>query len=143
MDIDWTRTIKRTLVIVSTTFLIAIIILNSRGGSLSDLTAFEIIELFVAIPLTTVMYYWLISSKFEGFKMQLESITADFARLYNKLESFDKHFAKEEDTLKKEETVLRGEIKSLTKESSRLAKDVRDMKNVIKQLDKRIKKIKK
>jgi uncharacterized membrane protein len=105
------RIIKIGIVTLLTVFLATIILLNMKGVTFGELKIFELLELFVAVPLLVIVFYWLVAAKFDEF--------------HERLTDMERHFEKIETKLGTEERTLATEIKQLKKIADKIDKDVR------------------
>ena len=113
-----TRIVKMALVAILTTFVIYIMIISIQKKTITELGIFETIELFIGIPLLTIIYYWLISSKFDEFNKKMNKIVEQLGI--------------EEEELTSEEKTLRQEILELKEVVSEMGKQTRKIKRKVK-----------
>lgn len=118
MSMEPKRVLKMAIVAILTTFVIYIMIISIQQKTITELGVFETIELFIAIPLLTVLYYWLISSKFDEFNRRMN-------RVMEQLEL-------EEEELTGEEKTLRQEIRELKEILNKMEEQTREMKRQVK-----------
>lgn len=105
------RMLKIGVVTLFTVFLVTLIFLNLKGITIGELKVFELLELFVAVPLLVIVFYWLIATKFDEFQERLVDMEGHFKRIEQKLGA--------------EEKTLAAETRELKKIASRIDKDVR------------------
>lgn len=121
MSMKRIRIAKMALVAILTTFVVYIMIISIRERTIAELALFESIELFVGIPLLTVVYYWLISNKFDEFNQRI-------SRVMRQLEVEEKDLTGEEKTLRQEIHELREVVSRMEKQTSKLKKQFKKKK---------------
>ena len=116
---------KKFLVLLVTVAVFSFLAIKLEGKNpLTDLAIVDIFEIFIAIPVLTLVYYWLISDKVGEFEARLESIEKTFIKLEKEFEVDEKEMEDEESDLKTEEGTLKGDIRELKGMLRKLDKDV-------------------
>jgi hypothetical protein len=126
------RFMKMTAVALFTTFVAIVLILNTTGRSLAELDFFHILELFIAIPLFTSVYYLLLASKYDEFSNRISGLERSLSRVVGRLESEEEALEGEEEELTYGERALKKEIADLRRVVGRLDDDVRAMRKLVK-----------
>jgi len=132
MEVQPRRALKIGAVALFTTFILLVVFFNTSGKGIADLDLIHIIELFVAIPLLTIVYYLLLASKYDEFNERFNSVEDALERIIRKLESEEKTLRKDESRLTFGERELKREIADLHRVLRSLDKDVSMMKKLVK-----------
>ncbi|MFH1786800.1 MAG: hypothetical protein ABH829_04085 [archaeon] len=101
-----------------TIFILFIFVGAVSGESIWEMEALNLVEIFVAIPILSVAYYWLISSKVEEFEKRLEVQEKLFEKIVKEFGIEEEKLTLEENDISQEEKTLKediGELKGLVK----------------------------
>lgn len=119
------RLFKMMVVALLTTFLVVLVVLNLKNTTIGELKLFEMLELFVAVPLLTVVYYWLISSKFDEFHERMAETEAHLKKIVKEFEVEEEELTGQEKTLKQEIIELKEVVEELGRKTKKLKKRTR------------------
>jgi hypothetical protein len=109
------KIVTLTLVVLVTTLVFGLIVLNAQEKALTDLKTMEIVELFFAVPLLATVFYLLISAKFDQFNSRLKKIERSLDMTVRQLEIEEEELTGEEKTLKQEIRELRNVAEGIQK----------------------------
>lgn len=118
----------KVLVVTLLTSVVFFMLATKPDQGIGDLTKAEIVDIFVAVPVLTLAYYWLISSKVSDFEEKLESVEKKFERVESEFELDEKVFEKFDKELDKDESTLKNDIRELKAMVGKLHKDVQVLK---------------
>ena len=111
------RLIKVIIATVATIFLATVFVVNFRGASFSELKLFEMIEMFIAVPLFVSVFYWLFATKFDEFTEKID-------KMFKQLDIEEAELSGSEKTLRQEIIELREVVDKLDKDISKIKKKV-------------------
>ncbi|MFC1454727.1 hypothetical protein ACFLQI_01420 [Candidatus Undinarchaeota archaeon] len=113
---DYTHLLRVGGATIITVFVLFIFVAAISGPRLWEMELISFIEIFVAIPILSVTYYWLISNKVGEFEKRLEIQEKLFEKIVKEFGIEEEKLTIEENDISTEEKTLKddiGELKSL------------------------------
>ena len=129
--------LKSWLLLLITIAIFSIIGWSIGATGIVNLSIIEIIEIFIAIPVVAIAYYWLVSSKVSQFEKRVVSMEATFEQIMKEFKTEEDHLTDDQHDLAKEETTLKQDIHELRDLLHELNKDVDYLRKCVKPLKKK------
>ena len=107
------ETFKSWLVLLITIAIFSIIGWSIGATGIFALSLIEIIEIFIAIPVIAIAYYWLVSSKVSQFEKRVASMEESFEKIMKEFRLEEEGLTDDQQDLAKQETTLKQDIHEL------------------------------
>jgi len=118
------ETLKSWIVLTITIAIFSIIGWSFTSAETIDIRIVEVVELFIAVPVIAIAYYWLVSSKVNEFTKRFHSMEKSFEKLMREFMAEEEDLSDDQQNIEREETTLKQDICELRRLLQSLNRDV-------------------